>query len=119
MTRTDSLIVVLAAALLPFLYLGFWGEGGAGESVRIQDAAGRVIELPLARDQRLKVAGRLGESIIEVRGGQVRFVASPCTGKQCIHSGWLHESGEVAACLPNGISAAVAGRDPRFDAVNF
>jgi hypothetical protein len=54
-----------------------------------------------------------------VHDGRIRFVASPCTGKQCIHSGWLDNDGEFAACLPNLISITITGRNPRFDSINF
>jgi len=49
----------------------------------------------------------------------VRFVQSPCTGKFCIHSGWLRHSGEVMACLPNGVFVELVGGERRFDSINF
>ena len=54
-----------------------------------------------------------------MREGRVRFVDSPCPNKQCVHTGWLNQGGEVAVCLPNKVSVQVLADDPRFDAVNF
>jgi hypothetical protein len=34
-------------------------------------------------------------------------------------TGWLREDGQMAACLPNGVTVQIVGRDNRFDAVNF
>ena len=77
------------------------------------------ITLPLSGEQRVSVHGPLGDSVIEIRDGRVRFVSSPCNGKQCVHSGWLSHSGELAACLPNGIMVSVMGRERRYDSINF
>ena len=44
---------------------------------------------------------------VEVRERRVRFNDSPCVGRLCVHTGWLDHSGEVAACLPNGVVVEV------------
>ena len=69
--------------------------------------------------KQLEITGPLGTSIIEIRDRQVRFIDSPCRGKQCIMTGWLNKDGQLAACLPNGVTVQIIGRDQRFDAVNF
>lgn len=120
MTKADTVTLVCAIALLPYLYLHYWGTSTAVADVAvIQSGTDNAVEIPLETDQRLNIAGPLGDTVIEVDQGRVRFVKSPCRGKQCIHSGWLHKSGEFAACLPNKISLAVTGKIPRFDAINF
>ena len=119
MKRADWIVVILAVALLPGLYLRYWGERGPATSVRISASGQSDITLPLNDERRVSVHGPLGDSVIEVRGGRVRFVSSPCSGKQCIHSGWLSHSGELAACLPNGIMVSVIGRERRYDSINF
>jgi len=75
--------------------------------------------MPMYPDRRLQLEGPLGNSTVELRDGQARFLDSPCTGKVCIHSGWLNSTGEFAACLPNRISIQLLGMHPRFDAINF
>ena len=119
MTRADWIVLLLAITLLPTLYLHYWGGQGPATAVRISANDQQDITLPLSDNRRLSVHGPLGDSVIEIHNGRVRFVSSPCRGKQCIHSGWLSHSGELAACLPNGIMVSVIGRKPRFDSINF
>ncbi len=118
MTRADVIAVVLAVVMLPFLYVSFWGNEGVADTIRVHSVEG-IITLPLTAHRRLHVQGPLGASVLEVSEGRVRFVASPCRGQQCVHSGWLSRAGDVAACLPNGVTVAVTGRQPRYDAINF
>lgn len=119
MTRADTFVIALALLLLPVLYFQFWGNNSAGEVVQIRVAGGDALTLPLDRDKQIAVSGALGDSIIEIKDRQVRFIHSPCQGKQCVQTGWLRRDGELAACLPNGVTVQMVGRDRRYDAVNF
>jgi len=115
----DVAVVVLAALLVGAAWAALWSGGGEGETVRITAPGAQPIELTLAADRSVSVAGALGPSVLEVRGGRVRFVESPCTGRYCIHAGWLSRGGQVAACLPNGVVAEVIGSGQQFDAISF
>ena len=118
MTTADRVVVALALTLIAWLYAAFWTQGkGAEVAVLINGVENR--RLSLAQNQIFEVAGRIGASKLEIKDGQVRFVASPCTGKQCIHAGHLQRSGEFAACLPNGVSVYVVATATEFDAINF
>ena len=119
MTVADKIVIALALLLLPFLYIEFWGNSSQGEVVQIRIANSKDITLPLDQDKQLEIEGALGTSLIEIKDRQVRFVDSPCQGKQCITTGWLNKDGQLAACLPNGVTVQIIGRDQRFDAVNF
>jgi hypothetical protein len=119
LTRADWLVLIAAIVLLPGLYLRYWGDQGPATAVRISASGQQDITLPLSSERRIDVHGPLGDSVIEIHAGRVRFVSSPCHGKQCVHSGWLSHSGELAACLPNGIMVSVIGRERQFDSINF
>jgi len=119
LTRADSVILIAALALLAFLFIRFWGDATQGEQARILVGGKEFSVVSLYKDQRLHIPGALGVSELEISAGKIRFVDSPCQGKQCIHTGWLALGGEVAACLPNRITVQVMGREPRFDAINF
>jgi len=118
-TRGDIIIVTVLVLILPWLYVSFWGSGSQGEVARIQvgEQSPTLIPLQIAKTYTFK--GPLGNSIIEVNNGHIRFIKSPCNGKQCIHSGWLGKDGDFAACLPNLISITISGSNPRFDSINF
>lgn len=119
MTRADIVVVVLAIALLPWLYMSYWGDSSQGREVRILIGGKEQSVISLNRNTRFQIQGKLGPSTVEIYDGKVRFTQSPCQGKQCIHTGWLEHGGEFAACLPNAISLLVLGDNQRFDAINF
>jgi len=87
--------------------------------VRIAASGQPEIELPLDTSRRIEVHGPLGDSVVEIKNGRVRFVSSPCRGQQCVHTGWLAHAGELAACLPNGVLVSIEGARARFDSINF
>ncbi len=119
-TVGDVIVAVLTIGLLLALYTHYWsGIGGEGERARIVSADNDVHIVSLSEDSTLTVHGPLGDSVIEVRQGQIRFIESPCNGKQCIHAGWLHTAGSFAACLPNRVSITVLGRNRHFDSINY
>lgn len=119
MTRADYIVVACAVILLPFLYMTYWVPSARGDTAQILAGGAKQIKVSLDVDQRLNIEGPLGTSVIEIHQGKVRFVDSPCRGKQCIHSGWLQKTGDFAACLPNHISIAVIGHELRYDTINF
>ena len=119
MTRADKVVIVLALLLLPLLYIQFWGNHSQGELVQIRSVVSGDLTLPLDQNKQIEVKGALGNSIIEIKNRQVRFIESPCKNKLCILTGWLSQDGQLAACLPNGVTVQIIGRDKRFDAVNF
>ena len=119
MTRADWIVLLCLLAVQPWLYAHFWGERGTADMVVISAPGHAPLELSLHRDRQLRVAGPLGDSVLEVKDGRIRFVDSPCRGKQCVHSGWLARAGDFAACLPNRVSVTVVGAAARYDAVNY
>lgn len=117
--RGDYFVILFALVLLPWLYLTLWGNGSYGEQVVIRSAGQPPQFYSLYDNRRITVPGGLGDNIIEIKDGQVRFIEAPCQNKVCIRSGWLRHDGETASCLPNGVSVSVVGRSERFDAINY
>ena len=113
----DLLVLAAAAALVGASWAALWSGGGPAEFAIVTAPAAAPQTLPLDTDTVTEVAGRLGPSVLEVRDGRVRFTDSPCVGRLCVHSGWLDRSGQVAACLPNGVVVEVGGGPREFDAV--
>ncbi len=119
MTRADVVVLLAALALLPYLYARFWNPGAPGTDAEIWVDGKLQAVVSLRQDRRLSVAGALGTSVLEVRDGRLRFLSSPCQGKVCVHTGWLSHSGELAACLPNHVTAQIVGAERCYDAVSF
>ncbi len=118
-TPADRVVVIIALLLLPYLYITFWGNSSHGEQVTIRVANEEAQSYPLHYNRRITVEGALGSSTIVIHDGQVSFTDSPCNKRLCLLAGRLNSDGESAACLPNGITIQVEGRNARFDAVNF
>lgn len=120
LTRGDWLVVLALLAMQPWLYLHFWrGHDAPAQRALITSLDQAPREISLRHDTDLTIHGPLGDSILEVRKGRLRFVASPCRGKQCIHSGWLSRVGDFAACLPNRVSVTLLGATANYDGVSY
>lgn len=121
-TFADQVIFIVALVFLSWLYWHYWIVGGLQflhyAIIFTPDHARQSIDLN--KDQIITVAGYLGESIIEVSQGRIRFIASPCRGKYCIHAGWLTHRGSFVTCLPNRVSIALGGYDAsQLDAIAY
>lgn len=119
MTRADRLVIAAACLLLGALYARFWGPSEPATGLEVRAADGSLQQLELDQARELRVAGRYGESLIQIDHGRARFLSSPCHGKLCVHYGWLQHSGETAACLPNGVLITLTGGERRYDAINL
>ena len=106
----DILILALAAAGVGASYGAFWASR-VGRQV--------VEQVALDTDRELTVQGAIGVSHLTVHDGRIRFTESPCPGRYCIHAGWLSRTGQVAACLPNGIVVEILGDEREYDAINL
>ena len=51
----------------------------------------------------VNVHGPLGNTVINISGGQARILSSPCKNQTCVAAGAVHASGQWAACLPNRV----------------
>jgi hypothetical protein len=120
-TLTDHLIILLAIALLIGLYSRYWlGITNTADYALLFAPNSPPQRIDLRHDQQLHIQGYLGESVIEVKNHQIRFLTSPCQGKHCIHAGWLKTQGDFAACLPNRISIELHHTQTTdFDAISY
>jgi len=121
LTIADAILIIVSILLLGQLFNQTYGSGQA-QTATITDHQGHHHEIDMQHDQQLNVSGAIGESTLQVTDGRIRFTASPCSNKVCIHTGWLKNAGEAAACLPNRLSVQLAGNADTsggFDSINF
>ncbi len=120
LTRSDWLVAGAALLLLAWLYATLWSSGaGAGSEVHILVDGRELPPISLQQRRTITIDGSIGSSTLRIENGRIRFISSPCSGQQCVHTGWLSHSGEFAACLPNRIALQIAGDGARFDTINF
>jgi len=118
-TLGDRLLVIVATLTVLSLYPLLWGGLTPASHALIEVQGEEARSTALQYQQLLRIDGKIGTSTIEIKDGFARFIDSPCRSKVCIHYGWLKQSGEAIACLPNGITLSLIGGDSRFDAINF
>jgi len=111
-----AVLVILCAAVIAFAM----PKTTEGRPARAEvEAGGKVVAtLELERDGVSEIKGPLGVTRIEVRGGRVRVLSSPCPRQACRHGGWIGAAGEMLVCLPNEIVIRLPGqRAGAIDAV--
>jgi hypothetical protein len=116
LTRADFAVVALSAALIGWAF-SLAGPKHAAGWVEVDVLGKNTGVYPLDRDRDIVVQGRIGRATLRIADGRVRFVDSPCPNKICIHAGWLRYGGEVAVCVPNGVSIRLLGTAKTVDGV--
>jgi hypothetical protein len=97
------LVAAVVAASLPS------PPGGRPSRAEVVVSGLKALTLDLTRDEVYDVLGPIGVTRVEVRGGKVRVLSSPCPRQVCRHGGWIGAPGELLVCLPNEIVVRVAG----------
>jgi hypothetical protein len=115
----DWLILVLSLMLIPLSWSMTKHQSGTSSAIEINVSDQQPLTYSIKKDQAIQVAGKLGNSIIEIHNGKVRFSHSPCNSKVCILSGWHQHSGDHIVCLPNKVSVSLLSQEDRFDGINF
>ena len=116
----DAAVFVVVSAVTVFCVLKVYGGSRDRARLHIQGPDGSWV-YPMDRTERVEIPGPLGRTVVELSGGGVRVISSPCTNKTCIASGRIHRRGQWIACLPNGVSLTIeAGNtEPDLDAAAF
>ncbi len=116
--RGDWLTMAAAGALIVWLTLAPWRQGGA-ERVVIRSGGQVFADLGLLRDRSISVPGPLGISHIRIENRRVRVASDPSPRQYCVQQGWLEHPGESAVCLPNQVSVELTGRVKLYDSLNY
>jgi len=114
----DWLTIIFSAAITACLFLTLWSHEPASKiQIRVGDKIQASYDLNQQRD--ITVHGAIGDAVIHISQGKVRFSKSPCHNQYCVHQGWLTHSGQVAICLPNQISLELIGAQKPYDSLNY
>ena len=109
MTPADTvlmvLLLILSAAsffLVPRLVLSH------SQEVEIHGGNQLVDRCSLTEDRLVDVRGPLGVTTIQVKGGRVSVLSSPCPHGVCVHMGDFGSEGGFLACVPNEVLVRVS-----------
>ena len=114
----DWLVIIASILAVIFMFQQFWSNEQASK-LKIRQGEKVIGSYDLNQTRELHINGPLGESIIAISNGQVRFKQSPCPNQYCVHQGWLSHAGQVAICLPNQISLQLIGAKTQYDSLNY
>ncbi|MBI5569537.1 MAG: NusG domain II-containing protein [Desulfomonile tiedjei] len=106
-------VVLIGAALM--VVLPRWVlSGGAEVDVVSED---RLLgSYPLADERLIEVPGRLGLTVVRIKGGRACIESSPCPHKTCTKMGDVGPEGGVVVCIPNEV--VVRTTKPRDDGID-
>ena len=114
----DWLVIIISLVAVIFMFQLFWStEQGSKLKIRQGDKIIGTYDLNQTRD--LHIHGAVGDSLISIAQGKVRFKQSPCRNQDCVHQGWLSRAGQVAICIPNQISLQLMGSKTQYDSLNY
>lgn len=113
----DWLVLGLSLAMLVWLW-GHLAPAGQARQCQIHQGGRLVGTYDLQQERRLVIKGRLGNSVVHIHGGRVRFEHAPCHNQYCVQQGWLTHAGQVALCLPNEVSIHLLG-EAGFDSLSY
>lgn len=75
----------------------------AGTAVFMNEK-GIAEKIDLEKDYReIKITGQMGNTIAQIRNGNIRVINSCCKNKICTHTGYISKAGEFIACAPNKV----------------
>jgi hypothetical protein len=113
-------LVALAAALavIALVSVRAYGRSSGAAMVHVRGPKQEWV-FPLDQDRTLSVRGPLGDTVVELRGGQARVLSSPCAEKICVRTGPIARPGQWIACLPNRVFLDIQGSGSAADAVSF
>jgi len=115
----DYLVIAFALGVFIFTLLLALRMSTDASEVSIK-AGDQVYVYRLDKNIEFEVQGPLGATKIEIKDKAVRIVDSPCRDKICVHSGWLRNGGQWAACLPNKVFVSInAGKADVLDAATY
>lgn len=114
----DWFVIMVSLVCIFLLFQTLWSNTQAAKvQIRLGDKVYGTYSLNQQRE--IHVHGKLGDAVIHISQGKVRFVKSPCTTQYCVHQGWLTRAGQAAICLPNQISLELLGQAKTYDSLNY
>jgi hypothetical protein len=105
-----AVLGILAAGIFALIMPGAARGLPARAEVEVSGKAAAVLDL--SHEGVSEITGPLGLTRLEVRGGHVRILSSPCPRQSCRHGGWIGSAGEMLVCLPNEVVVRLPGRLP-------
>jgi hypothetical protein len=116
----DYLVFVIAAvASAGSAVLVYAGDPAGADRLRVSvSGPGGNWLYPADAVETVRVAGPLGDTVIEIGNGRARVISSPCRNQICVAAPPIYRHGQWIVCLPNQVMARVDSPDGAADVVD-
>lgn len=113
----DALIIAAALLLAAAVFLLTLPKNTEGRLFAEITQNGKLLaSLPLDTDAEYIVNGNY-ENTVTIADGSAFFSSSNCPNEDCVHTGKLTKAGQLAVCLPNGVTVRIVGENADVDAI--
>ena len=108
--KSDFFAIGMVAVAAILVSVIFWTKVGSeeGNVVNVYKEGALVRECSLNSDTEFVIEGDY-ENVVTIKDGKTAITKSDCPGTDCVHSGWIHESGRSIVCLPNRVELRIEG----------
>jgi len=108
--RGDLWVIAFVVLLALAVAVAYFPKEAIPQNAAVQVYRDNVLirELPLDTDAEFEVKGEYINAIV-IRDGRVCIESSDCPGSDCVHSGWISQSGRSIVCLPNRVEIRITG----------
>ena len=115
--KRDFIIIAVALLLAAAVFLFFLPKDETERLYAEISKNGEVIaSLPLDTDTEYVVNDDY-ENVVTISDGSAFFSSSNCPNEDCVHTGKLTKAGQLAVCLPNGVTLRIVGGEGDVDAI--
>ncbi|MDR2808555.1 MAG: NusG domain II-containing protein [Spirochaetaceae bacterium] len=121
LTVVDYLVIILSVAVTGFSAFAVYANPKIDASITIE-GVGSSWFFPLNSEEMVTVSGPLGDTVVQMKGGQVRILSSPCVNQTCVSAGAISRHGQWLACLPNEVFVSIEGivtQEQELDALSW
>ena len=112
-------IAVIAAAILiaVSVFLFFLPKGTPARLfAEIKQNGVLIASLPLDTDTEYTITDNYVNTV-KIEDHSAFFLFSDCPNNDCVRLGKLNKAGDIAVCLPNGVTLQIVGATPEIDAI--
>ena len=113
----DAIIISAALLIAAAVFLLTLPKSGDGRLYAEISVKGEVVaSLPLDTDAEYVVDGDY-QNTVTIKDGAAFFSSATCPNNDCVHAGRLMKAGQLAVCLPNGVTLRIVGAEADVDAI--
>ena len=108
-----SLFVVAAISLI--VIISTRRKDNLVAKISVQNNVVEVIELSKREDKNFYINGLKGQLHIHTHDGAIAVLESNCPHQDCVHMGYVSESGRPIICAYNAVYISIEGGDDFYD----